>query len=72
MFISQKRFASIKTLSKKISKLLNMLMLSFFKINRNFNLNRKNRRFESRQRMKKAKNDNVNAKSCMTEEIVNI
>ncbi len=49
-----------------------MLMLSFFKINRNFNLNRKNRRFESRQRMKKAKNDNVNAKSCMTEEIVNI
>ncbi len=48
-----------------------MLMQSFFKINHNFNLNRKNRRSRSRQKIIKAKNDNVNTKSFMTEEIVN-
>ncbi len=49
-----------------------MLMQSFFEINHNFNFNRKNRRFRSRQRIIKAKNDNVNAKLCMIEKIVNI
>ncbi len=48
-----------------------MLMQSFFRINHNFNLNRKNRRFRFRQKMIKAKNDNARAKSCMIEEIVN-
>jgi hypothetical protein len=48
-----------------------MLMQSFFKINHNFNFNRKNRRFQSRQKMIKTKNDNVRAKSCMIKEIVN-
>jgi hypothetical protein len=46
-------------------------MQLFFKINHSFNLNRKNRRFWFRQKMIKAKNDNVNAKSCMIKEIVN-
>jgi hypothetical protein len=46
-------------------------MQLFFKINHNFNLNRKNRRFRSRQKMIKTKNDNARAKSCMIEEIVN-
>ncbi len=49
-----------------------MLMQLFFKINHNLNLNRKNRRFQSRQKMIKAKNDNVRAQSCMIEKIVNI
>jgi hypothetical protein len=48
-----------------------MLMQLFFKINHNLNLNRKNRRSRSRQKVIKAKNDNVRAKSCMIEEIVN-
>jgi hypothetical protein len=48
-----------------------MLMQSFFKINHNLNLNRKNRRFRFRQKMIKAKNDNINAKSCMIKKIVN-
>jgi hypothetical protein len=47
-------------------------MQSFFRINHNFNLNRKNRRFWFRQKVIKAKNDNTRAKSCMIEEIVNI
>ncbi len=46
-------------------------MQSLFKINHSLNLNRKNRRFWFRQKMIKAKNDNVNAKSCMIKEIVN-
>jgi hypothetical protein len=49
-----------------------MLMQSLFKINHSLNLNRKNRRSRSRQRVIKAKNDNECAKSCMIEEIVNI
>jgi hypothetical protein len=48
-----------------------MLMSSFFKINHNLNLNRKNRRSRFRQRVIKAKNDNVRAKSCTIEKIVN-
>jgi hypothetical protein len=48
-----------------------MLMQLFFIINHNLNLNRKNQRFRSRQKVIKAKNDNVRAKSCMIEEIVN-
>jgi hypothetical protein len=48
-----------------------MLMSSFFKINHNFNLNRKNRRSRFRQRIIKAKNNNARAISCMTEKIVN-
>jgi hypothetical protein len=48
-----------------------MLMQSFFKINHNFNLNRTNWRSWSRQKMIKAKNDNIRAKSCMIEKIVN-
>jgi hypothetical protein len=48
-------------------------MSSFFKINHNlnFNFNRKNRRFRSRQKIIKAKNDNVRAKTCMIEKNVN-
>jgi hypothetical protein len=48
-----------------------MLMSSLFKINHNLNLNRKNRCSRSRQKMIKTKNDNVHAKSCMIEKIVN-
>jgi hypothetical protein len=48
-----------------------MLMQLFFRINHSLNLNRKNRRFRSRQKMIKAKNDNACAKSCMIEKIVN-
>jgi hypothetical protein len=48
-----------------------MLMQSFFKINHNLNFNLKNRRFRSRRKMIKTKKDNVCAKSCMIEEIVN-
>jgi hypothetical protein len=48
-----------------------MLMQSFFRIKHNFNLNRNNRRFQSRQKMIKAKNDNVCTKSCMIEKNVN-
>ncbi len=49
-----------------------MLMQLFFKINHNFNLNRKNRRFRSRQKVIKAKNDNTRAKLYIIEVIVNI
>jgi hypothetical protein len=48
-----------------------MLMLSFFKINHNLNLNRKNRRSRFRQKMIKTKNDNVRAKLCIIEKIMN-
>ncbi len=48
-----------------------MLMSSFFKINHSLNLNRKNRRSRSRQKMIKAKNDNVCAKTYMIEKNVN-
>jgi hypothetical protein len=48
-----------------------MLIQSFFKIKNNFNFNRKNRRFRSRQKVIKTKNDNARAKSCMIEKIVN-
>jgi hypothetical protein len=48
-----------------------MLMQLFFKINYNLNLNRKNRRFRSRLKMIKTKNDNVHVKSCMIKKIVN-
>jgi hypothetical protein len=48
-----------------------MLMQSFFKINHNLNLNRKNRRFRSRRKMIKTKNDNIFVKSYMIKEIVN-
>jgi hypothetical protein len=46
-------------------------MQLFFKINHSLNLNRKNRRSQSRQKMIKAKNDNADTKSCMIEKIVN-
>jgi acetylornithine deacetylase/succinyl-diaminopimelate desuccinylase-like protein len=46
-------------------------MSSFFKINHNLNLNRKNRRSRFRQKMIKTKNDNVCAKTCMIEKNVN-
>jgi hypothetical protein len=49
-----------------------MLMQLFFKINHNLNLNRKNRCSRSRHKKIKTKNDNVRAKSCMIEKIVNI
>jgi hypothetical protein len=48
-----------------------MLISLFFKINHNFNLNRKNRCSRFRQKMIKTKNDNIRAKSCMIEKIVN-
>jgi hypothetical protein len=48
-----------------------MLMSSFFKNNHNLNLNRKIRHSRSRQRVIKVKNDNVCAKSCTIEKIVN-
>jgi hypothetical protein len=48
-----------------------MLMQLFFKISHSLNLNRKNRRSRSRQKMIEAKNDNACAKSCMIEKIVN-
>ncbi len=48
-----------------------MLMQSFFKINHNFNLNRKNQDSRFRQKMIKTKNDNVRAKSCMIKKIMN-
>jgi regulator of replication initiation timing len=48
-----------------------MLISSFFKINHNLNLNRKNLRFRLRQKVIKAKNDNARAKSCMIEKNVN-
>jgi hypothetical protein len=69
-FISKKRFAKIKTSSKRNYKLLNMLMSSFFKINHNINLKRRNRRSRSWQKVIKAKNDNDHAKSCIIKKIV--
>jgi hypothetical protein len=48
-----------------------MLMQLFFRISHNLNLNRKNRRSRSRQKVIEAKNDNACAKSCMIEKIVN-
>jgi hypothetical protein len=48
-----------------------MLMSSFFKINHSLNLSCKNRRSRFQQKMIKAKNDNVRAKTCMIEKIMN-
>jgi hypothetical protein len=48
-----------------------MLMSSLFKINFSLNLNRKNRRSRSRQKMMKEENNNVHAKICMIEKNVN-
>ncbi len=48
-----------------------MLIQLFFRINHSLNLNRKKRRSRSRQKVIEAKNDNVCAKSCMIEKIVN-
>ncbi len=67
-----KTIREYKNVVKKFSKSLNMLMQSFFKINHNFNLNRKNRRFRFRQKVIKMKNDNARAKLCIIEKIVNI
>jgi hypothetical protein len=67
----EKTIREYKNAVKKKLKITEHVNVVILQINHSLNLNHKNRRSRSRQRVIKANNDNACAKSCMTEKIVN-
>jgi hypothetical protein len=67
-----KTIREYKNVVKKNVKIVEHVNAIILQNQSQFNLNRKNRHSRSRQRVIKTKNDNVCAKSCMIEKIVNI